>query len=98
MQPIEKHIDLVLIKFRAAGGYSELSQDSLRAAIRDYLLEIHDRDMETLGVQMDIEQQLGKTIDQAFYKKEYTKIKNNLNDRIKELSYMGDHETQKLLT
>lgn len=98
MQPIDKHIDLIVIKFHNAKGYSEVSQDRLRASIRDYLLNFHDEEMESLAAQMELEQLANKPIDQEFYKKNYKQIKNKLDDRIKELGYMGESETQKLLT
>lgn len=90
MQTIDKQIDQIMFKISVSYGYSELSQDKLRASIRDYLLESHDADMEALSVQMEIEQMSGIKIDSEWYKTEYTKIKNRLNDRILELAYMGE--------
>lgn len=90
MQSIEKHIDTIMIKFKKANGYSELPQDTLRDTLKDYLMESHSADMEALSVQMEIEQLQGVKIDEAYYKKEYTKIKHRLNDRIAELIYMGE--------
>jgi hypothetical protein len=90
MQVIDKHIDMILIKFRKSGGYSELPEESLRAVIRDHLLNEHDNDLEALSVQMEIEQSQGKIINSDFYKREYKKVKNRLNDRIHDLGYMGE--------
>ena len=90
MEPIDKHIDLIFLKFYKSMGYSEIPQDAMRASIRDYLLDSHDNDMEALSVQMEIEQLKGVEIDANYYKKEYKKIKDKLNDKIKELSYMGE--------
>ena len=90
MQSIDKHIDLIILKFQKAMGHSEISQEKMRASIRDYLLEGHDSDMETLSVQMEIDQLKGVVIDSVYYKQEYTKIKDRLDERIKTLSYMGE--------
>ena len=93
MQSIDKHIDLILIKFHKAMGYSDLPQEKMRESIRDYLLATHDKDMEALSVQMEIEQLQGMEINSTYYKKEYKKIKDNLDIRIKELSYMGEDKS-----
>lgn len=96
MEPIDKKIDLVIIKFHNAKGYSEVSQDRLRGSIRDYLLNFHDEEMEMLAAQMELEQLANKPIDQDFYKRQYKLIKNRLDDRIKELGYMGESDFKQL--
>lgn len=95
MESVDKYIDLIMIKFYQAMGYSEIPQEKIREIIKDYLLNSHDEDMQALAVQMEVEQLQGKEINAEFYKKEYSKIKAKLNDRVRELSYIGEDRVTK---
>lgn len=92
MTTLNKEIEFIIAKFKQAGGYSELSDEQLRASIRDYLLLEHDRDMETLSVKMELENISNAQIDKQWYERQYFEIKKRLAIKIAEMAFTGDPE------
>ncbi len=96
MMKIDKYIDSIMDKINKANGYSEMTDDSLRDIIRDYLLDEHDKELNSLAVKMEMDRMNGNKIDLDYYHEQYDKVKGKMLSKVEELSWMG--EAKKLIT
>ena len=89
LERIDTYIDIAIKKFNQANGYSELTSDKLRTVIRDYLLVEYDREIQELAFKMELEQNLGRLIDQSWYRSEFEKIRFKFLTKVDDICNMN---------
>lgn len=83
---IDSYVEKIMNKFEHANGYSELTYDQLKKVITKYLVAEHDKEIEELAFQMEIERKSGREPDLDYYHKEYDLIKDKVIQKALDLA------------
>ena len=68
------------------GVYSELTNDSMKDVICDYLAKEYNKRLNSLSIKFDLRLLAGEQLDQSDYDKEFAKLKDDLTELMDEIA------------